>query len=308
VSDVRELARGRWPAILGKWLDERAIAGKHTYCPMCGGKDRWRFDNKDGTGSWICSHDGAGDGFHLLQNLNNWSFAEAAKYVESVAGRFKAMPPPASPSPDAALEALRRVWTQTQKIEAGDPVHRYLERRCGITSIPGGLRHHTELPYRHEDGSVTHHPAMIARVAGSDGLPITLHRTYLTGDGQKANVPTVRKLMSPVRKLENSSVRLAKPVDGWMGVAEGIETALCASKRYQMPVWACVSAGLMETFRPPEGVSMVTVFGDNDRSFTGQASAYKLARAIVSLGIECRVAIPSVAGTDWADEAADGSS
>ena len=38
---------------------------------------------------------------------------------------------------------------------------------------------------------------MLARVDDRNGRAVTLHRTYLTRDGKKANVPTVKKLMSP---------------------------------------------------------------------------------------------------------------
>ena len=299
---ARDIACGKWPAILGKWLDERALAGRHTACPMCGGKDRWRFDNKGGNGTWICSHCGAGDGLQLLQHLNNWAFQEAAQYVESVAGKFVSAPIK-QPRGEADIRAdLRNVWEAGQRVVVGDPVHAYLVARCRIVEVSAGLRYHPALPYFHEDGKATKHPAMLAQVIGADNTPVSIHRTYLTGDGKKADLPIAKKLMTPVRKMENVAIRLARPADGWLGVAEGIETSLCASARYRIPVWSCVSAGLLETFRPPEGIKMVTVFGDNDTSFTGQASAYKLARALVALGIDCTVCIPQTAGHDWADE------
>lgn len=47
--DVRTVAQGRWPSILAAFgLDERALSGKHGPCPMCGGQDRFRFDDLDG--------------------------------------------------------------------------------------------------------------------------------------------------------------------------------------------------------------------------------------------------------------------
>lgn len=301
-ESARDLAAGKWAGILGRWLEGRALAGKHGPCPICQGKDRFRFDDKEGAGTWICSHCGAGDGFHLLQKINSWSFQEAAKHVEGIVGNIQARAIKQERQEGDIRSDLRKLWEGATKVVTGDPVWHYLERRCGITSAPMGVRYHPALAYFHDDGRVTTHPAMLAQVLGCDGAPLSIHRTYLTEAGEKAKVPTAKKLMTPVRKLDNVAIRLARPIDGWLGVAEGIETALCASRRYSVPVWACVSAGLMETFRPPEGVEMLTIFGDNDTSFTGQASAYKLARVIAALGIECRVAIPSVAGTDWADE------
>lgn len=299
---VRELARGRWAGILGGHLDERALSGKHTACPLCReGKDRFRFDDKDGAGTWICATCGAGDGFHLLEALNGWTFVEAAKHVQSMAGGIEARPFRAATDPDKAREWLKAVWEASKPISDTDPAGLYLARRCGPGHVTGSLRFNPELSYWHDDGSVTKHPALIGRVVNSDGRPVCLHRTYLTDDGRKADVPTQKKLMTPTERLANVAIRLAPPVDGWLGVAEGIETALCASRRFQVPCWALVAAGMMKTFRPPEGVKTLFVFGDNDVTFTGQAAAYDLARSMSMGGTEARVHIPDVPGTDWAD-------
>lgn len=302
-ESARSLARGKWPAILGQYLDERSLAGKHTACPMCGGKDRWRFDDRDGAGTWICSVCGSGDGFHLLQHMNGWSFADAAKHVEAVAGRYQ----PGEIKPAREVEdikaSLLRVWRDSKPIEPGDPADKYLRNRC--IEVPANLyevRIHHNLSYLHDGGKVTHHPALIARVVnGTPKRAVCIHRTYLTTDGRKADVPEPKKLMSPTQKLENVATRLMQPVDGWLGVAEGIETAIAAWRRFGGPVWACLTAGLLKTFRPPPEVKLLTIFGDNDSNYTGQAAAYELARSCAMKGIEVKVMIPEKADTDWAD-------
>lgn len=66
------LARGRWHEIfskLGYILPTNQ--NEHAPCPMCGGKDRFRFDNQGGNGSFICGQGAecetiGGDGFDLL--------------------------------------------------------------------------------------------------------------------------------------------------------------------------------------------------------------------------------------------------
>lgn len=299
----REMANGRWHGLLGKWLDEKALAGKHTTCPMCGGVDRFRMDDKGGDGRWICNHCGAGDGLHLLQHLAGLTFPEAARYVEQHAGRVEAKPAAPGRSEADVKEALQKAWKGSQRIERTDPVGKYLEGRCGgPVTFPSCLRYHPALPYRHDDGTSTAHPGMLAQVLGADGKGVTIHRTYLTQDGAKAALDPVRKLMTPTRKLENVAIRLGPVDSGWLGVAEGLETALCASKKHGIPVWACTSAGLLKSFRPPPEVKTLYVCADNDRSFTGQAAAYELARVVTNLGIECRVLMPPEEGTDWADD------
>jgi len=47
-------------------VDPVFLDGKHHPCILCGGKDRFRFDNKDGSGSYFCSQCGAGTGMQLL--------------------------------------------------------------------------------------------------------------------------------------------------------------------------------------------------------------------------------------------------
>lgn len=297
-ESARDIAHGKWRGIMGKWLDEKALSGKHTVCPMCGGKDRFRMDDKGGHGTWICSHCGAGDGFHLLMGVSGMNFVEAARHVEGVAGRVQAQPSTPDRSEADIKTALRRVWTGATFVTEGDPVHQYLVRRCGVESVPSSIRYHPALGYRHEDGSTTTHPAMLAQVVGSDGRALSIHRTYL------ADVPTRKKLMTPSDRLHNVAVMTRRPSDGWLGIAEGIETALCAEKIFGHPVWSAISAGMLETFSPPADVSMLVIYGDNDTSYTGQASAYKLARRLTSerRDLEVRVVIPEIEGMDWADE------
>ena len=47
----------------------KALTNRHGPCPVCGGKDRFRFDDKGGRGTWICSTCGAGDGIELVKRL-----------------------------------------------------------------------------------------------------------------------------------------------------------------------------------------------------------------------------------------------
>ena len=68
--DVRTVAAGRWRSILSTLgMDDKALSGKHCACPMCGGKDRFRFDDKDGRGTFFCSGCGAGDGVKLAMGI-----------------------------------------------------------------------------------------------------------------------------------------------------------------------------------------------------------------------------------------------
>jgi len=84
VDEIRIHAKGRWREILGGLgLDLPNTATKHGPCPVCGGKDRFRFDDKDGSGSWYCNQckPKAGDGFALIRNVFSCDFAHALETV-----------------------------------------------------------------------------------------------------------------------------------------------------------------------------------------------------------------------------------
>jgi len=305
VDDVFQAARGRWQGILGSYLTERTVRGLHGPCPVCGGKDRWRLDDKFGRGNNFCSHCGARDGIGLVMDLQNLDFKSACDWVLHNVGRVRKIVEPAQHKKTDDLKAdLRKVWGGGVAVTEGDPVWLYLKHRCGIVTQPAGIRYHPELDYWHEDGSKTTHPAMLASVMDSTGRCLSVHRTYLTSTGEKAAVKTVRKLMPPSDRLHNVAIRLAAPADGWLAVAEGVETALAYSTLWRVPCWSTVSAGLLESFEPPQDVTLLIIAGDNDRSYTGQASAYKLAKRLVQErpGIEVRVHLPICDGSDFADD------
>lgn len=64
------------------------LAGRHGPCPGCGGKDRFRFDDREGGGTFICSQGGrgnlAGDGFELLKHITGKSFPQVLEMVGEI--------------------------------------------------------------------------------------------------------------------------------------------------------------------------------------------------------------------------------
>jgi putative DNA primase/helicase len=140
---------------------------------------------------------------------------------------------------------------------------------------------------------------MLAVLRYADGKGASIHRTFLGADGQKAAVDPVRMMM-PGFSLEGAAVRLG-PLQKRIGIAEGIETAICAGKLFGLPVWAAVSANGMRVWDVPLGVESVVVCGDHDLSFTGQAAAFELARKLKAKGLTVEVMIPPIPGMDWQD-------
>ena len=67
VSEISKQSVGKWEFILQSLGIKIPEGGKHGPCPKCGGKDRFRFDNKDGRGTWFCNHCGSGDGIDIVK-------------------------------------------------------------------------------------------------------------------------------------------------------------------------------------------------------------------------------------------------
>lgn len=284
---VRELAVGKWHGILSQLgiADEFLRPNKNTPCPACGGKDRFRWTNFRDEGRWICNHCGHGDGFDLLQLVNGWPFATAAKEVERIVGSVE----PQQRPPHDAGAARRRI----ERIRAGlVPSHpdvlAYLESR-GLELAPG-LRAHPSVGYFEDGKRVADFPALVASIYSASGDLVSLHITYLQ-NGRKAPVAQPRKILPPISDLGGSAIRLY-PISEHLGVAEGIETAISAKQLYGIPVWSVANATLMEKWRSPESVKRVTIFADKDSNFHGEKSAYALAFRLANAGLVVDVRVP----------------
>ncbi len=294
-----EAANGKWHGILvALGVDPKFLVDRHGPCPICHGKDRFRWDDLGGDGTYYCSQCGAGDGLMLVQKIHSWPWPKAAMEVDKVVGNVTATERRQEQTETQKRAAIKRVLSKASKVERGDPVWRYLSRRCGELhpSVLQDLRYHPHMP--HPDGGFHH--CMLAIMRHADGSGASVHRTFITNDGYKATVDPVRMIMPGC--VKGAAVRLGeRPTNHPVGLAEGIETALCARALFGGVVWAAISAGGMTAWEPPTGVTHVVVYGDNDLSFTGQAAAYATARRLRQLGLAVDVRLPEVPGWDFAD-------
>ncbi|HHN8425024.1 TPA: primase-helicase zinc-binding domain-containing protein, partial [Morganella morganii] len=85
IREVKLKANGQWQGILSA-VGAEVPVNTHTACPACGGKDRFRFDDKDGNGTFICNQCGAGDGLDLVQRVLGVGVTEAAKEIAGIIG------------------------------------------------------------------------------------------------------------------------------------------------------------------------------------------------------------------------------
>ncbi len=349
IDTVRKAAEGRWLSILAALAPALEAAlrrpGHHVSCPVHGGKDGFRlFRDVSRTGGGICNTCGARhDGFALLMWLNGWDFRQCLNAVgdylgvakeepgyrqEKPAPRRPYTPPPwlrgvaAEMERKAARERayrarlrgrIAKLWNACVPFSdaAAEPMRLYFgKRRLPSLIRADNLRFAAAMPYYDGDGRETgKFPAIVCAVRDPAGGLVTLTRTYLAMNGEKAAVGSPRKMM-PVPtglNLGGAAVRLGKPTRGVLGVAEGLETALSAYRVSRVPVWSTVNAMLMRRVEIPAGVHTVLVWADKDRSLTGQKAANALKTRLEKGGVKVVILLPEAPiapgakGIDWND-------
>jgi len=296
-----EAAKGHWKGILLELgIPENALTGKHAPCPLCTSRDNFRWDNKDGSGSYICTCS-SGYGMTLAEAFTGQQFKDVASRIDALLGNVT--PDTAAPKPEMTeqqrREALKTLWRGSAPIEKGDLADTYLHARgIGELIYPPALRYARAV----RDGEGGVRPCMVAAV-GVYGAPkfATMHRTFLRPDGKaKAEMAAPRKLM-PGPLPDGACVQLSDYHGGPLGISTGIETAMSASALYDLPVWAAINDAMLEKWWPPKGCEEVAIFGDNDESYSGQAATYALAKKLKAKGIAVTDHIPPARGEDWND-------
>lgn len=211
MTDLQSMTRYRWGSLLPTLgIDAKHLTGRHGPCPICGGRDRFRFDNREGRGTYFCSSCGAGDGIALAMKVNGCDFATVAQRVSSILGENEIQPDPqrAEPSEANTKAALRRIYEATQPLTPQCMGARYFEAR-GVdeaVTYPASLRFAPRL----RDGEGRHRPAIVATVSDANGKPVSLHRTFLTDDcrSKAADMQSPRKLLGKLP--QGSCVRLSE--------------------------------------------------------------------------------------------------
>lgn len=318
---TKEAARHHWRWLLpALGIADSYLDRHHGPCPACGGSDRFRFDDKDGRGTYFCNQCGAGDGFRLLELANSWTakqtlhaVAEALKIAPKVvaatgqAGQGKQ---PGNPSANREKQRakLNRIWRESAPVTEGTPAWTYLTQTRGIplASIPHAIRQHPALTYWEPgaDGKPRNrgqHPVLVIQVAGADGKPVGLRLIYLTADGQKLPVSEPKKLqVIEPGATTGGATRLAEPGQ-ILAVTEGIETGLAVLCATGLPVWAAGSAVLLEKMLIPVTVREVLIFTDNDLNKCGQHAGEALAGRLRNEHKAVELYTPPEAGLDWLD-------
>ncbi|HHJ4567753.1 TPA: DUF927 domain-containing protein [Citrobacter farmeri] len=277
VSTISGAAIGRWPYILSALGIKVPSAGHHGACPACGGKDRFRLDDKAGRGTWFCNQCGHGDGLDLVRLVTGRKIKEVAGMVSEALALPEIQEKPALPARKKAAgkEAGAERYTRLRQQSCnGEPV--YLTNK--------GL-HGYSLPLLSQ-------PLNLAGITFSSGsllLPLTDISGNITG-GQLIN-PDGDKSLLPGSQLSGAFIALTDlPAETpeQVIITEGFATALTVSLLTEGWIVAAVAATnllkVTEQIRKRWPETRIILAGDNDladgKENTGRIQAEKAAKAV----------------------------
>lgn len=226
----------------------------------------------------------------------DWDFKTAASQVEQIVGSCAPDKKTIGRGDDEKRASMNNLWNMATPLTQIDAAGRYLWQRCRVTAFPACLRFAAALRCA---GATEAYPAMLAKLTAPNGNPCSIQRTYLTCAGGKAPIKAPRQMM-PGAIAKGAAIRLTPPA-AILGIAEGVETAISATALTGISCWAAVNAEMLRVWEPPTVVTHVVIFADHDRSFTGQAVAYDLARRLAAKGCGVDIRTPDLVGDDWND-------
>jgi hypothetical protein len=188
----------------------------------------------------------------------------------------------------------RRLW-QSATLISDSPVERYLAQR-GLQHASDRLRYLERTPLGPR-GAVQFLPAMLAAVTTDIGI-IAVHRTFL--DVESGKLARFERPKRALGSLGVGAVRLAPAVQGRLGLAEGIESALSAMQLFGIPCWATLGNERFGLVSIPESVRELFLFIDNDAG--GALAEERAVKAYAAPNRVIHSRAPASSGFDWNDE------
>ena len=289
VTDTVKQACGHWPRILPA-LGVKVIKNRHQACPVCGGSDRFRFDDKEGRGTWFCNQCGAGDGLKLIEKVFGVSASEAAGKVDALTGNLPPVSPKGIAAAGAETDASRKA-AASMAVKLMEKTRRatgsaYLTRK----GFPGSEC--VMLTATHKTGGVTFGAGdLVVPLYDDSGALVNLQ--IINSEGLK------RTLKGGAVKGTCHIIEGQKQAGKRLWIAEGYATALTVHHLTGETVMVALSSvnllSLASLARQKYPACQIVLAADRDLSGDGQTKAAAAARACEGI-----VALPPVFG-DWND-------
>ena len=289
VTETVKQACGHWPRILPA-LGVKVMKNRHQACPVCGGSDRFRFDDKEGRGTWLCNQCGAGDGLKLVEKVFGVKPSEAAKKVNAVTGNLPPVATEVIAAAEAETEADRqaaaalavRLMEKTHTASGNAYLTRkgFPDRECPVLTV------------MHKTGGVTFRAGDVV-VPLYDDTGALVNLQLISSDGLKRTLKggQVKGACHVIEGKKQAGKRL------W--IAEGYATALTVHHLTGETVMVALSSvnlhSLASLARQKHPACQIVLAADRDLNGNGQNKAAAAAEACEGV-----VALPPVFG-DWND-------
>ncbi|MGR1225398.1 DUF927 domain-containing protein [Aeromonas veronii] len=300
VSDVVAAACGHWPDLLAAVGIDIPRRGKHGPCPACGGKDRFRLDDKAGRGTWICNQCGNGDGLDLVGKVTGRQPKEAAELIAPLVGLS-----------DSGLDHAAREQIHQQQQARAEQEHKQAEQQRRkaarrATSISADIKQGVS-PYLERKalsglampltqrviavGELTYQPGSLV-VPLWDEAGELVNVQLINTEGDKRYLPGGQKA-GAFHRIDGGEL---------VAVVEGYASGLSVQVATGATVYCAMDAGNLQAVaeiahRQHPG-DRILLCGDNDEGTEGNPGKTKAEQAAAAVG--GLVALPPVAG-DWND-------
>jgi hypothetical protein len=221
-------------------------------CPVHNGHSLILTNARDGTLLWNCK---AGCG----QDEIKQELMDRGLYQKEIPWH-RPYPIQVEPSDPDKLEYAHKLWRESEPID-GTLAERYLRARGYNGKLNRrSLRFHPDLWHK---PSRERWPALVAKVIHSDTEEfLGIHRTWLERYRPK-KAPLGEQTKMALGRIKGGVVPLGNVSDKLL-LAEGIETALCASELARLPAWAILGSWNYEFVEIPFEVQTVIIAADHD--------------------------------------------
>ena len=191
------------------------------------------------------------------------------------------------------LERAKHLWTERLPIK-GSLAELYLKSR-GLHALiqSAELGFYPSAQISADGAALRTAPSLLARILDERGAFMGVQLTILAkASGQK-------RFRLIFGRQRGGAIRLGRPEQGSLLVAEGLETAASAGQLFGLPAWALLNSQNLAAFDPPPEASQLIIAVDHDQP--GLEAADGLLNRLDGISLQTRQIVPFHEGEDWND-------
>ena len=304
VTEVIQAANGHWQQVFNSLGIKIPKHGAHGPCPVCGGKDRFRFDDKEGRGTWFCNQcdTRAGDGLALVANVSQLSIYDAAKQVAGTIGhKLGRLSPELVARNQQKSETLKHKEQEKIQIAANRAKERanQLNKKTKLAKSDYLLSKGLSMQAPLLTGGDTLSVGGINFGKGDIFLPIFNAQDHIV-NGQLINSNADKRYLPS--GVKSGCFHKIEGGNDLVAIAEGYATSLSIHSAIQATTYVAFDCGNLNAIarlaKERHPAAKIIICGDNDSNGgknTGKDKAEEAASLIGAISI-----VPTLSG-DWND-------